>query len=106
MIDDYIIMHEIINELEKAPPKGVEEPFLEEDIKSLRKMTPEEFNAFLSEEIRFSADEIKRLIDDGYYFYESELYEIIDAELERDMDDMDSDVVDVCACAIVNHLYL
>lgn len=106
MTDDYIFMHEIINELEKDPPKGVEEPFLKEAIKSLRKMTPEEFNAFLSQEIRFTADEIKKLIDDGYYFYESELYEIMDSELERDMEDMDTDVIDACAWAIVNHLYL
>ena len=40
MTDDYIIMHNIINELEKDPPQGVEKPFLNVMLKLLRKMTP------------------------------------------------------------------
>ena len=106
MTDDYIIMHNIINELEKDPPKGVEKPFLNVMLKLLRKMTPAEFDAFISQEIRFTADEVKKLIEDNYYFYESELHDIMDSEVERDMEDMDTDLVDVCACALVNHLYL
>ena len=106
MTDDYIVMHNIINELEKDPPKGVEKPFLNIMLKLLRKMTPVEFDAFMSQEIRFTADEVKKLIDDKYYFYESELRDIMNSEVERDMEEMDTDLVDVCAWALVNHLYL
>lgn len=106
MTDDYIFMHEIINELEKDPPKGVDKPFLDVMLKLFRKMTPAEFDSFISQEIRFTAEEIKELIDDKYFFYESELYDIMDSEVERDIEDMDTDLVDVCAWALVNHLYL
>ena len=106
MTADYILLHEIINELEKDPPKGVDKPFLDVMLKLFRKMTPAEFDAFISQEISFTADEIKELINDKYYFYESELYDIMDSEVERDIEDMDTDLVDDCAWALVNHLYL
>lgn len=59
----------------------------------------------LSEKVYFTADEISFLIENKLYFTKDELEDIIDQELERDINKMDTDVIDVCVFALNNKLY-
>ena len=106
MTDDIKTMHKIIDELEQDPPRGVDTEILKELIAILRKMTPKEFNAWVEQKVKFTANDLQEIIDEGFYLYESELREIMDNELDKSADKMDTDLIDICAEAIVNHLYL
>lgn len=59
----------------------------------------------LSEKVYFTAGEISSLIESELYFAEEELECIIDQELERDIKDINTDVIDICIYALNNNLY-
>lgn len=60
----------------------------------------------LTEEVIFSADDIRKLNDDTLYFTKKELLDLIDRELSKaDYRDIDMGVVDICFDSLDKGLY-
>ena len=49
-------------------------------------------------------DELKERINKGF-IYECELQRIITIESEKDIKEMNTDIIDLCVSAIINHQY-
>lgn len=49
-------------------------------------------------------DELQKRIDNKY-IYECELQRIITIELEKGIEGMNTDIIDLCVKAIINHKY-